>query len=214
MDDITSKQKIHYTNTFLHHGANASGVDWVHEDRAILRHKIMSNVILNDYIFSQKTKKRSLLDIGCGYGAFYKYLIEQNIKVCYNGIDVVPEMIAEGRKQFPNANFNVIDFFDFSLENKYDYVVCNGVLTQKLDASISEMSKFSLKLITKMFEHCNKGIAFNLMTSKVNFMVDNLYYCNPLEMLCFCLNSLSSKVRLEHAYNLYEYTIFVYKEGE
>jgi SAM-dependent methyltransferase len=154
----------------------------------------------------------SLLDVGCGYGGLFLYLSELGRPVNYTGIDVCDNMIAYAREHFSDATFLCEDIFNLPDEPQYDYVVCNGILTQKLALGIQEMDAFTHRLIKKMFTLCRKGVAFNVMTTKVNFMVDNLYYRNPVELLAYCMTELTGKVRLDHAYRLYEYTMYLYKE--
>lgn len=96
---------------------------------------------------------------------------------------------------------------------KFDYVVCNGILTQKLDSSIFEMDKYAKKIVKKMYELCEIGIAFNLMTTHVNYFASNLFYRNPIELLAWCMTEITPKVRLDHAYPLFEYTIYLYREN-
>jgi hypothetical protein len=68
-----------------------------------------------------------------------------------------------------------------------------------------------------MFQSCQKGIAFNAMSTYVDFQVDDLYYSNPLAVFDFCKKNLSRKVTLKHDYILregsipFEYVIYVYK---
>lgn len=102
------------------------------------------------------------------------------------------------------------DFLNYNFMDNYDYIICNGILTQKLEATNIEMDNYALELIKKMFKLCKKGIAFNLMTTKVNYFSNNLYYKSPVEILSFCMNELSSNIRIDHSY-LYEYTVYVYK---
>jgi hypothetical protein len=51
-----------------------------------------------------------------------------------------------------------------------------------------------------------------VMTSKVNFYANNLYYRNPSEMLAWCQMEITPFVKLNHAYPLYEYTVYLYRE--
>ncbi|MDV7400003.1 hypothetical protein RZS08_51785, partial [Arthrospira platensis SPKY1] len=91
-----------------------------------------------------------------------------------------------------------------ALDRRYDFVVCNGVLTQKLHHSIAEMTAYAHRLLRAMFAHADVGIAFNVMSTHVNFMAPNLYYRSPVELLAWCLQELSPRVRLDHAYPLFE----------
>jgi hypothetical protein len=62
-----------------------------------------------------------------------------------------------------------------------------------------------------MFSLCTVGMAFNVMTTKVNYYADNLYYRNPAELFAWCLSEISPHLRLDHSYPLYEYTIYAYR---
>jgi SAM-dependent methyltransferase len=211
MEDISNTLKDHYKKKFLEFGPTAKGVDWGNDQDVLFRHKLMYNLILNDHYNTHNKSSASLLDVGCGYGAFCEFLEKNSCDVDYTGIDVVEEMIAYAKQNHPSAKFSVGDFMSVENTGEYDYIICNGILTQKLTTSIIEMDRFANNLMTKMYSKARKGIAFNIMSSKVNFMVANLYYRHPADILTFCLNELSTKVRIEHSYPMYEYTVYVYK---
>ena len=95
---------------------------------------------------------------------------------------------------------------------QYDYVVCNGILTQKVSASTLTMNQFAQRLISRMFDICNNGVVFNVMSTYVNFQKDNLYYRNPAELMAWCMSEFTPHVRFDCAYDLwYEYTVYLYK---
>jgi hypothetical protein len=121
-------------------------------------------------------------------------------------------MIASAREKYVDAEWLVGDILNIEGSRKFDYVVCNGILTQKLEASIREMDEYLKHLVTRMFELCRVGVAFNVMTTYVNFTAPNLYYRNPAELLAWCMSQLTPRVRLDHAYPLYEYTVYLYRE--
>lgn len=62
------------------------------------------------------------------------------------------------------------------------------------------MDHFLEALVRQMFALCKVGIAFNVMSSYVNFTAPNLYYRSPVEMLAWCMSEVSTKVMLDHAY--------------
>ena len=143
-------------------------------------------------------------------GGLLERATERGLDVDYVGLDVCEPMIAHARLTHPEAQFRHGDFFDQPTSERFDYLVCNGILTQKLDASIAAMEAYTRDLVTAMFARSRMGIAFNLMTTKVNFMADNLFYKSPVEMLAFAL-TLSPKVVIDHGYRLYEYTVYLYR---
>ena len=61
-----------------------------------------------------------------------------------------------------------------------------------------------------MFSICNIGTAFNMTTNNVNFYKKGNFYTSPVESLAMALN-VSNKVRLDHSYPLFEYTIYIYR---
>lgn len=155
--------------------------------------------------------KFSLLDVGCGYAGFYEYVSLKKMNIEYTGIDVCSNMIKYASDKF-GSSIKLIsgDFLKYKFNRKFDYAICNGILTQKLEANISEMNEYAKDIILSMWNICNKGIAFNIMTSQVDFMKESLYYKSPLEMLAFCMQ-FTNKFRLNQSYGLYEYTVYIYK---
>jgi SAM-dependent methyltransferase len=199
--------KKHYAATFAAYGATSQGVDWGASEKVAVRYAKMLEVIEAEQV---KGRRISLLDVGCGYGGLLAYAKERNVALDYVGIDVVPEMIASARKAHPEAQFHVGDILATNFGRTFDYAVCNGILTLKLQASLRDADVFAQSLLRKMFASVRRGIAFNTMSTYVDFMGPNGYHKSPLEMIAFCASALSTCFRLDHAYAPFEYTVFVY----
>ena len=218
MDQITQYLKNYYARTFEQHGATAKGVDWGDEQELLVRYDKMLAVMQKD--FMAPIEKASVLDVGCGWGGQLRRANFLNIPLQYSGIDVVNEMILHGRAEFPDSEFIHGDVFELLEVDAYDFVICNAILTQKLSITNIEMEKFSRKLILKMYDLCRHGIAFNMMSTRVNYNVANLYYQNPSEMLSWLLSDVSPRVRFDHGYSslasgkgkFYDFTVYVYKD--
>jgi SAM-dependent methyltransferase len=155
--------------------------------------------------------KVSLLDVGCGYGGLFQYAVDRKIELQYTGIDVAANMIEWAAENLPAGLFILGDVLDAQLGETFDYVVCNGILTQKLEIPAMQMDAFAAQLIRRMFSLCNVGVAFNVMSTKVNYFSNNLYYRNPVELLAWCMSEITPHIMLDHAYPLYEYTIYLYR---
>ena len=197
----------HYHHTFAAHGPGPRGVDWRDASTADARYQAMLGIIEKNIL------SPSLLDVGAGCGGLLGYAKTHSILLQYTGVDMVAEMVQAGKRLHPEATFARGDFLALPFKpQSIDYVVCNGILTQKLTASAREMDDFAQLLLCRMFEVARRGIAFNVMSSHVNFMVDNLYYRNPAEMLAWCQTEFSPKAVLDHAYMPYEYTLRVYRD--
>jgi SAM-dependent methyltransferase len=207
--DPTESLRRHYSDKFASHGPTSEGVDWgPNEERMLLRYDKMLSVIAD-----VPETKLSLLDVGCGYGGLLTFMGKLGMQVDYTGIDVAENMIEWATQNQPAGKFLCGDALEFNFDRDYDYVVANGVLTQKLQTSSVDMDRFASKLIRRMFATCRYGIAFNVMSTKVNFFANNLYYRSPTELFAWCISEISPHIRIDHAYPLYEYTVYIYRSA-
>ena len=100
------------------------------------------------------------------------------------------------------------------LENNipnFDYVVCNGTFTEKRNLTQEEMMNFFTSAITKLWEKCNVGLAFNLMSKHVDWEREDLFHVSLDELGWFLKKNLSRNFVIRNDYKLFEYTVYVYK---
>lgn len=208
MNVISDALRQHYSEKFSTYGPSSEGVDWgANESKMLLRYDKMLGV------FSSKSlSKPSLLDVGCGYGGLLIYSLEKGISLDYTGIDIAVNMIEWASENCLSGKFICGNILDYDFEDRFDYLVCNGIMTQKLDIPALQMDIFVGQLIRKMFSLCKRGIVFNIMTTKVNYFANNLYYRNPAELFSWCLSEITPHIKLDHAYPLYEYTLYLYRD--
>jgi SAM-dependent methyltransferase len=207
MNPISKTLGRHYAEKFSVHGPSPEGVDWGPDEAGMfLRYNKMLGVV--DFLAGNRA---SLLDVGCGYGGLRQYAISKNIDLDYTGIDVAGNMIEWAGANLPCATFIQGDILDYKFDRQFEYVVCNGILTQKLETSGVEMDEFANQLIRQMFSLCTIATAFNVMTTKVNYHSNNLYYRSPAELFTWCLHEITPHIKLDHCYPLYEYTIYLYR---
>jgi SAM-dependent methyltransferase len=198
----------HYREKFSRHGPTSEGVDWgSDESKMLLRYQKMQAVVE-----APRSGSASLLDVGCGYGGLFSYLAGKGAEIHYTGIDVADNMIQWARQKFGAGTFVCGDILSHDFKREFDYVVCSGILTQKLDVPAIEMDRFAADLIKRMFDLCKRGTAFNIMTTKVNFFSNKLYYRNPAEMFSWCISEITPHIKIDHAYPLYEYTVYLYRK--
>lgn len=206
MDSISAALAGHYAKTFAEHGATSSGVDWgADEGRLQLRYDKMLELI-------PQRGAASILDVGCGFGGLQNHALACGFDLDYTGIDVAGNMIEWARSNGSPGNYVHGDVLSHEFDRQFDYVICNGILTQKLHVESLRMDEFAGRLIRRMFQLCRQGLAFNVMTSHVNYFAGNLYYRNPAELLAWCQLEITPHVRLDHSYPLYEYTVYLYRE--
>jgi SAM-dependent methyltransferase len=199
----------HYEKCFEIHGPTAKGVDWPNDEDAQLRHHVMQSLWRED-----SSPKITILDVGCGYGAFFEYLSinEPAYRFEYRGVDLSEKMIRYAETKYPKGTFEIRDILDNPLdENSVDYAVLNGVLTEKLTLSQQDMTAFSESIITAAFKVCRKGIAFNLMSTHVDTERPDLFHLSIDQVTTFLVKSCSRHFIIRHDYGLFEYTVYAYK---
>lgn len=181
------------------HGAGAidalaSGV----ESRRELRFTMLSEIGISS--------GDSILDIGCGFGDLYGFLRERNIKTQYTGIDIVPELVDNATKLYPDATFEHRDIDLQPFEKKFDWVICSQVLNFRLpdDSNIP----FATTMMKSAFAHATKGAAIDFITNYVDFEEDHLFYYSPMEMFDIAKH-ITKKVNLRHDYPLYEFCLYL-----
>lgn len=198
----------HYENCLKKYGDNHLGVDWPDEEDAFLRYRIMLEIITDQ-------KNCSLLDFGCGTARLYDLILKnshQNIK--YTGLDISDEFIKVCKQKYPNVTFICMDILESAEQiGIYDYIILNGVFTEKLELSFDEMFGYFKKVIKLLYLKTNKGIAFNVMTKHVDWEREDLFHL-PFDLLASFLKSeISSNYIIRNDYGLFEYTVYLFKEA-
>lgn len=156
---------------------------------------------------------KSVLDIGCGFGEFGKFLLKRYKNVDYTGIDIVPEFIEKAEKEVPGGKFYVADFLNDPPSPSFgeaSVVIASGVLNSNTGGQNLEYRKIAIK---KMFELTSNVLAFNMLGSHptpTNKKDSNIWYSDSLEILEYCM-TLTRRVILRSNYNPKDFTIFMYK---
>ena len=81
-----------YEERLEKYGVNIKTLGWQSEEQQNLRFKILSEVA--------NLQDTEILDVGCGFGDFYKYLLNNNIGINYTGYDISTKLIAEAKKKY------------------------------------------------------------------------------------------------------------------
>ena len=133
----------HYANCFKTYGDTHLGLDWPNKGQNVLRFKIFTELLKESLI--KKEKKSSILDFACGTSHYYEYLIEDKSANLfdYTGIDIIKEMICISKRKFPNNNYYCCDILKDQKKLKpVDFILINGLFTQKLSLNNNQMKFF------------------------------------------------------------------------
>lgn len=148
--------------------------------------------------------KRSVLDIGCGFGDLYGYIKDQRKDAGYKGIDINLVMIDEARQKYPDADFELADFGEFPNE-KFDFVLSSGALSFK----IAGHKKIYFEYIRKMYELSRVAAAFNMLNCGHHIDDENFAAYSPSEIEEFC-GSFANKVRVKKNYMWQDFTVYLH----
>lgn len=115
------------------------------------------------------------------------------------------------KKKYPAINFYCGDILDNNFEiPSFDYIILNGVFTVKRELTFNQMFDFLKKVLISLKPKVNKGIAFNVMSSHVDWQRDDLFHL-PHDLLAeFLIQTFGRKFIIRNDYGLYEYTAYVY----
>lgn len=197
----------YYDSKLLNFGNNYKGMSWSSKKSQYLR--------FNELIKIGSIKNKSIHDVGCGNGELLNYLIKNKIIFSnYLGSDISDKMI-----NIANNNFNYLKNIKFEKSNlledanhsKYDYVLASGIFNIKNNFSNKKWIKYVFEMIKKMFYFSKIGTGFNMLTFDVDYKEKKLFYMSLDKLVSFIRLNLSKKIVINHSYNLWEFTIFIYK---
>jgi SAM-dependent methyltransferase len=200
----------HYENCLEKHGDTHLGVDWPKLHDVDKRYKIMLDIIR----LNEENNVVSLLDFGCGTAHLLEYIKKNKYeKILYSGLDISQKFIDLAKIKYPDNSFYCIDIFDSAAEiPNFDYTVMNGVFTEKRELSFDEMWDYFTKMIAIVYEKCNKGFAFNVMSKNVDWEREDLFHVSHDLISDFLCKNLTRDYIIRNDYGLYEYTVYVLKK--
>jgi SAM-dependent methyltransferase len=202
--EIIQANASHYAELLRTHGDTPAAAQWSDQDTQDRRLSILCEI--GDLSTSR------VLDFGCGTGRLFTLLRARGFSGTYVGYDVAPTVVEAAREKHPGAVFECRDILAQGVEEDFDYVLLSGVFNNRYSAS----RRYVEQVLTTLSGHCHKGLAFNALSTFVDYFDRDLTYLDPLEMFSFCKSRLSPAAMLRHDYFLkdgtvpYEYTIYVY----
>ena len=204
---MSSDLRDHYRSLLMDHGDDAKAVQYSDRASQYRRFEVLAEAAPD---------LGSVVDLGCGLGHFLTFLRERGFSGRYLGLETVPEFVQRARER--NTSDRLAEFMEFDLDTR-DYpagfdthVVC-GVFNNRMP----DNEGFMRRVLQRSFATAGRRIAFNAMSTYVDFQAPDLYYTNPCEVLDFCKRELDRRVVLRHEYLVrddrppFEYTMYVYK---
>lgn len=198
----------HYERCLAEYGDSHLGVDWPKQEHVDIRHQVMLEVIRK-----AASSKVRLLDFGCGASHLYEYIQTNHLDyIEYSGLDISAKFIALCKQKYPSVQYYCMDVLAAwdSLPD-FDYIVLNGVFTEKRSLPYSEMLQYFFQVLRRVYVKTSVGMAFNVMSSHVEWERDDLFHVPIDTLAAFLTKELSRDFVVRNDYGLYEYTTYVYR---
>ncbi len=197
-----------YSDGLRTHGRSPKSLGWKDTAGQSLRFSKLRQVLLPQ---DAKAGIR-VIDWGCGYGAMFGYLKRHGVRVlAYDGYDISRSMIDEARQTIddPRATFIHSD----RVKRAADYAFVSGTFNVRLRANRAVWTRHIERTLMALAAKCTKGLAFNLLTTHVDWKVPHLYYGDPSYFFTFCKRHIARNIVLLHDYPLYEWTLLIRKDA-
>lgn len=201
-DYIKTKQIEKYNAAAEKYGVSSKSVLWDDPQTQYLRfYEIAKHLDLN-------STGKMLLDVGCGNGELYKFLNFLGFRGNYVGYDINEMLLTQARNRFPNIAVQCVDIMSEDIQNCFDYVVLSGLF----NVNAGQTSDWVYAFLKKMYALSGEVMVFNMISTHVTYRDEAMFYMNPSEMLCFCIENLSKRTTLAHHNLPYNYTVAVFRD--
>ena len=197
-----------YTANLATHGLSSKSVGWKDEASQLLRFERLAQVVDRP----PPPGGFTVNDWGCGYGSMFHFLdtlpgVEMR---GYTGYDISEDMLGAARNTIGSRKAKFVLGADVTEDADYSFV--SGTFNVRLAVAEADWDRYVRDQLTRIYARSRRGLAFNLLTSYVEWKQESLFYANPGEFFDFCKRSLSPYVTLVHDSALYEWTMLVHRE--
>ncbi len=200
---ILSDVAAYYAAKLEAHGSTAQGVDWNGLDSHERRHRQFFRLL-------NGARDASVIDLGCGFGDFLRFLRAEGYCGQFIGYDIAPSMIEKARElhgETADSRWRV----GAEPTEAADFAVASGIFNVKGSVTSDIWTRYVHRNIDILAHAGRRGFGFNVLStsSDPDRRRSDLYYADPAEMLGYCLSRYGRSVALLQDYGLYEFTILV-----
>lgn len=191
-----------YNGRLEEHGSDVRTVGWNSRSDQHLRFEVLCRGL--------DLRGKRVLDIGCGLGDFIPWAEEKfGSDFDYLGIDLSKGLIASARQRFggPRRRFLEGTIAPGITIGEFDISVLSGTLTFKTSDNISTMRT----ILAGAWDCSREAVCSNFMTNYADSELKKNFHYSPEQVFGFA-KTLSRFVVLHHDYDLWEFTIQVFRE--
>jgi SAM-dependent methyltransferase len=195
MPRVNNKQ--FYSASIKEFGLSPQGVHWNSLATQTIRFKYLLKFL------PKKLHRFTLLDVGCGFGDFYHYLLEHNrLPKQYIGVDSLDDMVNIATQQTGETIMH-LDACKDELPQS-DYIVCSGAM--------NVLTPFEThQFMHNCYTRCTKGFVFNVLFADQESQTYNYMTLNKIKRIANALNV--HKITFNQGYLPHDITVGFYKKG-
>ena len=179
---IDSKIAEIYNQRFLKLGPSPEASMWFSKKRQFTRF----DIIYNEIKLLNKNNKKSIIDVGCGYGAFFEFLLERGADDIwsYYGYDVSNEVIKFCKEHYSqDAKFYTGSIPTF----KGDFVIMSGTYNFFPAKDYNSWKLYFCRSLKAIWSKTTCAMIFNLQASDQEKITDGgIVYTSKEEIESFC----------------------------
>ena len=185
-----------YQQRIAEHGPTFASLNSGSEEKQAIRQWVHASAL--------RGNRPSILEVGCGLGDFYKYLIRHKRDCTYHGYDIVPEYIAECRREYSQTNFEVRNIFVDGIDGNYDTVVMSQVLNNRYQKS--DNMQVMQRALELAFQHARISVSVDMLSTYVDFRNPDLFYYSPEDIFRLA-KAIAPRVLIRHDYRAFEFCV-------
>lgn len=199
--DYISFIKNYYADKIAVFGATPQGVDWNGSDsqnlRFLIQYSLMKGLL---------TPESRILDYGCGYGEFAKFLLAENYSGSYTGYDIVTQSLSIASTRFELENrINFVS--DLDSGSPFDILFASGIFNVKNGES-NEWLHLHVRNTLKEMSIYSSILVVNFLKPNPTRPISNLFFpsVSAIESVLPAGFSIST---IRDDYNLWEWTAVI-----
>jgi tRNA G46 methylase TrmB len=190
-----------YQQRIAEHGATFASLNSGSAEKQAIRQWVHASAL--------RGARPSILEVGCGLGDFFNYLTGQKRDCSYHGYDIVPEYIAECKRAYPEARFEVRNIFVDGIAGSYDTVVMSQVLNNRYQKS--DNMQVMQRALELAFQHTHVSVSIDMLSTYVDFRNPDLFYYSPEEIFRMA-KAIAPRVAIRHDYRAFEFCVQLFHQ--
>jgi len=183
-----------YSSRFKKYGPAPFSVLWFNGERQLKRFEIIADGIFR----AGFTPKDTIIDFGCGYGAFLEFLhkYKQFLPAHYYGLDLSTEMISFCQRRYRSKRVSFLKKNDLDFDGGFS--VISGAFGRAATPDVALWESYVFSNLLKIWSHTKKAMVFNFQytaSSESKISSDRIYYIS-LDRLFYVLEAIGGSSNL------------------